>query len=213
VPAAVTGDPILEIDTTTLTSYLAPASETQGVEPGVAFRGVDIDGRTRKGSALGMHIGGNPLGPFPPGSYAVGNVSLTTGAVTQEDVDLAFPADGPRWVIGRTYNSWQDDGALDSNGYQGRNWFQTAQPEIQVVSDRVYLIYGADRFAEFKLVGGSSTTYRGVNGAAGVFVFESSEELDTGFRTCGPTPTRPVGSSRSSDSTTTAARRPVRSGR
>ncbi|MEZ6014606.1 MAG: hypothetical protein R3F49_05795 [Planctomycetota bacterium] len=166
-PAAFTSDPILEVDSTTLTTYLAMTSGGQGVKPGVDFRGVDLDGRLRKGSSLGMHLAGNAIGPFAPSTQAIGGVSLMNGGVTQEDVDLAFPADGPRWVIGRTYNAWQDDGSLDSNGPQGRNWFQIAQPEIQLVSDRVYLIYGADRFIEFKLVPESSTTYKATNGAAG----------------------------------------------
>jgi len=164
---ALTADPILEIDTATLTTYLAGTTGGQLIKPGVDFRGVDLDGRLRKGSSLGMHVAGNPIGPFAPGTQSVGGVTLMNGAVTQEDVDLAFPADGPRWVIGRTYNARQDGGSTVSNGFQGKNWFQTAQPEIQLVSNRVYLFYGADRFIEFKLVTGSSTTYRATNGAAG----------------------------------------------
>jgi hypothetical protein len=178
---ALTADPILEIDTTTLTTYLAATTSGQGIKPGVDFRGVDLDGRLRKGSSLGMHLEGNPIGPFPPGTQAIAGVTLMNGAVIQEDVDLAFPADGPRWVIGRTYNARQDGGSTVSNGYQGKNWFQTAQPEIQLISNRVYLFYGTDRFIEFKRFGESTTTYRATNGAAGVIVLTTSDELEEGI--------------------------------
>ncbi|MEZ6018422.1 MAG: hypothetical protein R3F49_25225 [Planctomycetota bacterium] len=176
---ALVAAPILEVDSTTLTTYL-PTTATAGhdIEPDVESRGVDLDGRLRKPSALGMHLAGNPIGPFAPGSHEVGGVSLMTGGVTQHDVDLAFPADGPRWVIGRSYNSRQNGGSSDSNGPQGKNWFQTAQPEIVVDSNRIYLYYGADRFIEFKLVSGSSTTYRAINGAAGAIEYATNEELD-----------------------------------
>lgn len=35
--------------------------------------------------------------------------------------------------------------------------------------DMVYLVYGADRFAEFRRTGAGASTYKGVNGAAGIF--------------------------------------------
>jgi hypothetical protein len=183
VAPSVTADPILEIDTATLTTYLASTTSGQDIDPGVDFRGVDLDGRLRKGPSLGMHLAGNPIGPFPPGTQSIAGVTLVNGAVTQEEVDLAFPADGPRWVIGRTYNARQDGGTHVSNGFQGKNWFQTAQPEIQAPdsSDRVYLFYGADRFIEFKLVEESTTTYKAVNGAAGAIVLTPSNELEEGI--------------------------------
>ena len=75
----------------------------------------------------------------------------------------------------------------DSNGYQGKNWFQTSQPEIVLyddavdANDRIYLIYGADRFAEFRRANSTSDEFKGVNGAAGCFQYAAGagSEPDT----------------------------------
>jgi hypothetical protein len=76
VAPSVTADPILEIDTATLTTDLASTTSGQDIDPGVDFRGVDLDGRLRKGSSLGMHLAGNPIGPFPPGTQSIAGVTL-----------------------------------------------------------------------------------------------------------------------------------------
>lgn len=108
-----------------------------------------------------------------------------TGTVDLFEVDLSLPASGFSWTVGRTYNARQQTSgaaARDSNGYQGKNWFQVSQPEIvhydgaSDSKDVVYLVYGADRFVEFKRLdktGTASTTFRATNGAAGVVVFTS----------------------------------------
>ncbi|MEW6748014.1 MAG: hypothetical protein AB1486_35320, partial [Planctomycetota bacterium] len=64
----------------------------------------------------------------------------------------------------------------DANGPQGRNWFQVSQMELvfydgdanKEAGDTINVIYGADRFAEFKRVADDSEIFRGVNGSAGV---------------------------------------------
>lgn len=187
----VVGDPILEISEWTLTDYQAAATAGQGVLPGPEFRGVNIDGSLRAPSALGMHLAGNPFGSPASGTRSVGGVDLSSGAVTQHEVDLALPADGPTWVIGRSFNGRQNGGSTVSNGWQGKNWFQVAQPEIVLAEhgtldaeDTLYLVYGADRFIEFKRTSASSSTYKATNGAAGAFVHytnnsESSIRADT----------------------------------
>ena len=64
---------------------------------------------------------------------------------------------------------------------RGRNWAQLSQPEIVMYddsgdsNDRVYIVYGADRFLEFKwssnsvnITGHKVSEFRGINGTAGV---------------------------------------------
>ena len=123
---------------------------------------------------------------------------LSTGALSQTATDMALPSPGLRWVVGRTYSGVQEtSGAAhqDSDGYQGKNWFQTSQPEIvfydddsnagtEEEEDMVLIVYGADRFLGFRRVmdGASPTdTFRGVNGAAGVVVYteDATSEPDT----------------------------------
>ncbi len=96
--------------------------------------------------------------------------SLTFDALA---IDLALPAEVP-WVVGRTFNQ-----VATSNGPQGYNWFQVSQPEIVFYdttgtsSDLVMLVYGNDRYAEFKYdsASGGSDYYKGINGANGVFKY------------------------------------------
>lgn len=108
------------------------------------------------------------------------NTRLDIGSVELTEVDLSLPATGFSWIIGRSYNGMQKDSGgshLDSNGYQGRNWFQMSQPEIVLYDDAtntkdvIYLVYGADRFLEFNRTGASSNEYKGKNGAAGIVQF------------------------------------------
>ena len=105
-------------------------------------------------------------------------IHLDTGTWSPTQVDLSLPAPGFRWTIGRSYNVRQDDsGRYDSDGYQGVNWFQTSQPEIVLydaeedADDVVYLVWGADRYAEFQRTGTGSLVYKGTNGAAGCFLY------------------------------------------
>ncbi len=184
-PAA--GDPILEIYSDSLTSYLADPSAVQGVHPLVDQRGVNIDGALRLGGGPPMSLAGNPFGEAWDGNTLLSGIRLDTGTVSITDVDLALPSPGFSWVIGRSFNvrqlNTEGDGYTDSNGYQGYNWFQLSQPEIVFydhdgnpntteATDMVYLVYGADRFIEFKRANASSDQFKAVNGAAGVMDFK-----------------------------------------
>jgi hypothetical protein len=128
-----------------------------------------------------MQLAGNPFGEVWTGKQFLNDVRIDIGAYAPFDVDIALPADGPRWVIGRTHNPVQENSSsahIDSDGYQGKNWFQMSQPEILLyehvsddAEDVVYLVYGADRFVEFQRVNASSAQFKGKNGAAGVIDF------------------------------------------
>ena len=178
--SVVHADQILQIYNDSLTTYL-PSSGTavQGVKPLAEQRGVGVDGTRRSSGAFAWALAGNPF-EAPQGGSSFGGVSLSTGGYAPMEYDLSLPAQ-VRWTIGRTYNSRQSSA---SNGYQGWNWFQTSQPEIAFydhdndsgttqAEDMVYLVFGADRYVEFKRTGSSDTTFRGVNGAAGVFQYVS----------------------------------------
>jgi YD repeat-containing protein len=141
-----------------------------------------------------MAIEGNPFEGGFSGASA-GSVNLFTGAPEVSPVDLALPSEGIPWVIGRTYNPRQltsGSAHQDSDGFQDKNWFQTSQPAIQLYEhpsddkeDVLYLVYGADRFVEYQRVAvsgsPSATTFRGKNGAAGVFLLATGagSEPDT----------------------------------
>jgi len=172
---------ILQTHAESLTTYLVGPSTVQDVCPLPSQRGVELDGVMRKGASLPFSISGNPLESAWRGETAIDGVDLDTGAWSPTEVDIALPAPGFRWVIGRSYNARQDDsGHHDSGGYQGENWFQASQPEIVFHDDStgpeediVYLVYGADRFAEYRRTGSGTSDFAGVNGAAGVFVYSS----------------------------------------
>jgi hypothetical protein len=173
---------ILELDSDSLTSYLPSGSTSvQDVRPIAAQRGTNIDGSLRSAPGLLMQVAGNPFGEVWTGKQSQGDVRIDIGAYAPFDVDIALPATGPRWIVGRSYNPRQEDseGSHRDSGAspQGVDWFQTSQPEILLYEhptdddkDVLYLIYGADRFVEFKRVDEESVEFKGVNGAAGVFV-------------------------------------------
>ncbi|MGD9789023.1 MAG: hypothetical protein AB7Q00_07955 [Phycisphaerales bacterium] len=98
--------------------------------------------------------------------------------------------------MGRTYNHRQWDASTpahhDSNGSQGKNWFQTSTPEILLydadsdsgtreAEDVLYIVYGADRYIELVRTDDNVDTFRARNGAAGVAVFatNSTNEPET----------------------------------
>ena len=176
-----TANQILEVYADSLTTYQAGLSGVQGVMPRVEQRGVNLDGSPRAGSTFQMAVAGNPFENVWTGHAAMHNgIRLDTGTWAPTEVDIALPAPGFRWVIGRTYNARQDNsGQFDSDGYQGRNWFQTSQPEIVLYDDAdnskdvVYMVFGADRYAEFQRVNSTSNQFKGKNGAAGVFDYQS----------------------------------------
>lgn len=187
--ARAEADQILQIHAPSLTTYKADASAVQGVRPLSIQRGVGIDGTLRSGPAMRWAIAGNPFEGRAGGEW-FGNIALASGTYEWMDVDILLPAEVP-WMIGRTYNNRQMDGSsahIDSNGYQGRNWFQVSQPEIvfhdddsnpltKGANDLLYIVYGADRYIEFKRVEADSDAFRGVNGAAGIIEFEEGDSL------------------------------------
>jgi hypothetical protein len=179
---------ILEISGATLTSYKpAAATRVQGVRPRFDQRGVHVDGSVRAGSPFGWDLAGGSGGGSGGGGAKLGDINLVSGAVELSEVDIALPSRGIPWVVGRTYNQRQMDSGgaeLTSDGYQGKNWFQSSQPEIRLfdsdgnpatkeAADAVYLVYGADRYVEFVRTAANADTFKGRNGAAGVVKFES----------------------------------------
>lgn len=184
VPARA--DQILQTSSDSLTTYkYSGNTRVQGVRPRAEQRGVGFDGAQRAGGSLPWALAGNPFESAQAGE-TLGSLRLATGAYAPTEIDLALPAQVP-WIVGRTFNARQtaSGGAhLDSDGYQGRNWFQISQPEIRLYDadgnagtkqavDLVYLVYGADRYVEFKRTADNADTFRGVNGAAGIFKYES----------------------------------------
>ncbi|MCC6244764.1 MAG: hypothetical protein IT353_18100, partial [Gemmatimonadaceae bacterium] len=113
-------------------------------------------------------------------------VDLATPVIS--DVDIALPTVGPSWLIGRTFNAAQKNGSShrDSDGYQGKNWFQSSNPELSfydttgTADDAVYLVYGADRYVEYKRSAADANVFVGTNGAAGAirYVAGTSGEPD-----------------------------------
>ena len=177
---AFAADAILQINDHTLTDYRASATGVQGVLPNVLGRGTRIDGTSRAGSTFPWSLAGNPTDPGGMGVSEAG-VDLATGDAPVWDVHLALPAEGFRWIVGTSYSGAQKDGssAHDSNGYQGRNWFQISQPEIVLyehasddTENVLYIVYGANRYAEFKSTNDPATVYKGVNGANGIVEFQ-----------------------------------------
>ncbi|MDQ7014625.1 MAG: RHS repeat-associated core domain-containing protein [Planctomycetota bacterium] len=174
---------LLVTNSASLTSMqLSSVTPVQNVLPHVLHRGVNLDGSGRAGSAFGWRLNANSIGGGTVGGRSLNAVDLVTGSPSVTAIDLSLPAKQP-WVVGRSFSSRQDSGGhLDSDGYQGRNWFQMSQPELVFedeaadADDLVYLVYGADRYIEFRRValdlgGYSSTEFRAVNGAAGVLAF------------------------------------------
>ena len=185
--AALTTSQILEIHADSLTTYQVAATPVQDISPLPEQRGVGVDGAVRAAPTFPMHLAGNPFGSPWNANQTLNGVNLITGGYTTVDVDISLPVVGPRWVIGRSYNSSQDDGSHhDSDGYQGKNWFQMSQPELvafnsdssgefestQETEDMLYLVYGADRYIEFDRDGDNSDEFKAKNGAAGGILFE-----------------------------------------
>jgi RHS repeat-associated protein len=208
LPSAARADQILEIHNDSLTTYLPSAkSSIQDIRPLVDQRGVNIDGAVYQPGSMRLHRGGGmPFTPcdedFPDAAYSLppsggsasrhrglANIDLFTGAIVVNEVDLSFPAQVP-WRVGRSYNSRQKDSGgsyYASSGYQGRNWFQSSQPELVFYDsqtdseDTVYLIYGADRFLEFNRAEDgqqqpSDDTFKAINGAAGAILITTDAQ-------------------------------------
>jgi RHS repeat-associated protein len=176
--ATVGSAQILQTHGESLTTYLPSVTAVQNVRPRPEQRGTNLEGSMRKGSPLPFAIAGNPFEDAWRGEMEIDGVGLDVGAWSPSEVDISLPAPGFRWTLGRSFGSRQDSsGHHASNGYQGFNWHQSSQPEIVFHDDAtgpeedlIYLVYGADRFAEFKRTGSGTSDFKGVNGAAGVFV-------------------------------------------
>lgn len=177
--AAALADPVLELHGGSLTDY-RPATSTRvgDIQPARTQRGVNVDGTLWAPSVQGWALQGNPFEGAQAGRR-MGPVDLFVGTYSVTEVDLALPQpDLARWVIGRSYNCMQEDssGTLRTStaSPQGVNWMQMSQPEIVFydgatdADDMVYIVYGADRFLEFKRTGPSSSEFKGKNGAAGL---------------------------------------------
>lgn len=175
---------ILATSSDSLTSYQYTGNTlVQGVRPQYLQRGATFDGAMRSRPAYPMALAGNPFENAWTDRESYGGIRIDLGAFAAQDVDIALPTDGIPWVIGRNYNARQLDSgssAINSNGYQGRNWFQTSQPEIVFYDDAtntkdlIYLVYGADRYVQFVRAGTSSNQFKGSNGGAGCFNYVSS---------------------------------------
>jgi hypothetical protein len=118
--AAASSSSILSTHDGSLTSYLVGASTIQDVAPLPIQRGVNLDGSMRAGSTHPMHLAGNPFGSAWSANQTLNGIRTVTGTYSPTDVDIALPATGPGWVVGRTYDNRQYDGGQHtSDGYQG----------------------------------------------------------------------------------------------
>ncbi len=179
----VVDDPILAISTPSLTTVkVTAATNEQDIRPLAGQRGTNLDGMVRARPMERMVLGGNPFENVWRAA-SVDKMRLDTGTYQLEEVDISLPAVVP-WVIGRTYNAHQEtSGAAhrDSDGFQGKNWVQTSEPEIlfyddatSAANDLIYVFYGADRFVEYQRTDASSSTFRSRNGSAGVISYTAA---------------------------------------
>lgn len=122
ISASGYGDDILNLYDAQLVTYQASPTGVQDLAPRAGQRGVHLDGSGRAGGLMGGVVpghSGSDLG-FNSKRMLGGYVDLFNGAVQVTDVDLAFPADpGGGWVIGRTYNTRQDDSGHHVTGPAG----------------------------------------------------------------------------------------------
>jgi RHS repeat-associated protein len=141
-------------------------------------RGVGLDGTWREPWAIAQ-LAANPGDPAALGDAGVGDVRLATGEYAPTEIDLHLPSHGPEWIIGRSRRPL----SAAVGTVHGRGWHQVSQAQIMAWDrtgsphDMVFLVYGGDRYAEYRRVmnGNSPTqTYRGVNGAAGAFTYVGS---------------------------------------
>jgi len=186
--AAPLSTDILLNDTPSITTYLGGAGVTvQDISPTHHNRGVFIDGTMISKPTFPWHIAGNPWAQdyYNEKAWWGDSVRLATGTYQVTAVDLELPAPGFTWPIARSYNARQYDfdsmvdDYVTSAGYQGNNWFQMSQPQLvfldndssastREAEDRLFLIYGADRYIEFLRIDDDEDEFRAINGAAGV---------------------------------------------
>lgn len=179
----VTTGPILRIDEDIHEAYMGSATQAQNAEPFAAQRGVGLDGSLRSQAPFGWLVNANPFAhKWNLNARYNEDIMLHTGRYSPTEIDLNLPAPGFRWTVGRTYTIPEDGGAFE--GYMGYNWQQFSQPEVVYHSvlgddDVIYLVYGADRFLEFRELEDGSDVFRGVNGASGAIVLETITGTDS----------------------------------
>lgn len=174
------GNPIYESNAQTNAQHARPYQDQ---------RGTGLDGSLRSAAPFGWKVNANPYAhDWNEKARYRDVIMLQTGRYSPTEIDMALPAPGFSWTIGRTYTVPEDTPTYTQytnvpQGYQGLDWHQFSQPEIRHIArpgeDYIYLVYGADRFVEFKQLNETSSVYRGVNGAAGAFVEGVSGSHDT----------------------------------
>lgn len=173
---------LLEIDGYTVDQYRAGATPAQDAQPLLNQRGTGLDGSLRLQAPFGWVVNANPFHEeWNDKAWYLGEIMLNTGRYSPTEIDMALPAPGFRWTVGRTYNIPGDpnNGSQRTEGYQGYNWQQFSQPELVYVGgssdvDYIYIVYGADRYLTFRQLEENSPVFRGVNGAAGAVVAGAS---------------------------------------
>lgn len=182
------GSDILYNDTASITTYLGGDGVTvQDISPTHHNRGVFIDGTLIAKPTFPWRLEGNPWAQdyYNEKAWWGDTIRLATGTYQVTAVDLELPAPGFTWPIARSYNARQHDGSSyqTSAGYQGNNWFQMSQPQLvfldndssdstREAEDRLFLVYGADRYVEFLRIDDDEDEFRAINGAAGVIQHE-----------------------------------------
>jgi len=164
-------------DTLTATPSLLARSRVNDFRQAAVLRGTRLDGGSAHSGTAPLRIAANPGASSWDSNASLGEVDLGSGYYSPSGVDIALPAPGFSWVVGRSFVPANDDTDPDSNGPQGINWMQTSQVEIVFIDDTtnskdtIRMVYGGSAFADF--VRGSSTNneFKGVNGAAGVFKY------------------------------------------
>ncbi|MFN9312605.1 MAG: hypothetical protein ACK5WB_02580, partial [Phycisphaerales bacterium] len=156
-----------------------PEAPLQRVRPAVTDRGVTLDGAGVRGSVWGWELGADPLAIGLDERRNFGGVDLVTGRYGWSTVSIALPAKMP-WAVGFAYSGSSTPTETAPAGPVGRHWFQLERPELvrsfvddaseRSAGDVLYLIYGPDRFVEFRRRMGGSALFVGVNGAAGAIV-------------------------------------------
>lgn len=148
---------------------------------------------TTGGTSPGGPNGGPNSDLLGDGALGLNGKGLGGGCLFEPFSPIADSAgDCPEFPLGATYSSEQVYAGdhYDSDGYQGFNWHQAAQPELiydfedpeplppgseasflagtMEQGDKIYLVFSADGFLEFERVEDFSYTFRGVNGTVGV---------------------------------------------
>ena len=179
---AAVADPVLNNNAATMTAPNLSRTFRQDTLPLWWNRGTDLEGGIRFGGDVPASPGFNS----GMGAATMGGIELASLGFAMSEVDMALPTNGPVVVIGRSFNHRQgsDSSVAASNGLQGYNWFQSAMPEIVVYAgggandDIVYLVYGANRFMEFKETA-TTGKFKGVNGTTGVVVYAAGNGSTT----------------------------------